>query len=74
MSIEIESPMPGTIQEIFVMVGDRLDADEQIIVLEAMKMEHSIFTPAEGVVTDVLVEEDQKVEARQVLVLLESPE
>lgn len=71
MSITIQSPMPGTIYEIFVAVGDRLDANEEIMVIEAMKMEHSIFTPASGVVSGILVEEDQKVDANQVLVSIE---
>jgi len=69
--IEILSPMPGTIHEIFVTVGDRLDANEEVLVIEAMKMEHSIFTPAEGIVSDVLVGEDEKVDADQLLILLE---
>ncbi len=71
MSIKIQSPMPGTIHEIYVSVGDRLDANEEVLVIEAMKMEHSIFTPASGVVSGILVEEDQKVDTNQVLISIE---
>ncbi|MDD5475342.1 MAG: acetyl-CoA carboxylase biotin carboxyl carrier protein subunit [Syntrophales bacterium] len=71
MSVDILSPMSGTIYEIFVTVGDRLDADEEILVIEAMKLENSIYTPVKGTITEILVEEDQKVKAEQVLVRIE---
>lgn len=71
MGIEVVAPMPGTIYEILVSVGDKVEADEEIVVIEAMKMENSIYTPADGVVAEVRVEEDQKVEADQVLVVLD---
>lgn len=71
MSTDILSPMPGTVHEIFVVLGDQVDAHEEIIVIEAMKMENSVYTPVAGKVTGIMVEEDQKVEANQVLITIE---
>lgn len=71
MSIEVVSPIAGIIHEIFVTIGDRVEAGEQIMVIEAMKMEHSIFTSVPGQIAQVLVEEDQKVQVNQVLLLMD---
>ena len=71
MSRNIVSPMPGTVHEIFIALGDQVDAHEEILVIAAMKMENSVYTPVAGKVTGILVEEDQKVDANQVLVTIE---
>ena len=45
---QITSPMPGNIRDIKVNVGDTVNADDVVIILEAMKMENEIFAPASG--------------------------
>jgi len=62
--------MPGTIAEILVSVGDDVKADEELIILEAMKMENPIVAPADGKVAEIKVEEKDKVDTNQVLVVL----
>jgi len=71
MAVEVVSPMPGTIAEILVEVGDEVKADEELIILEAMKMENPIVAPSDGVVKEIKVEEEDKVDTNQVLVVLE---
>ncbi|MCK9274541.1 MAG: acetyl-CoA carboxylase biotin carboxyl carrier protein subunit [Syntrophales bacterium] len=71
MGREVLAPMPGKIHEIMVDIGDRVEADEEIIVIEAMKMENSVYTPVDGRVAEIRVEEDEKVEVDQVLVILD---
>ena len=44
----VTSPMPGNILDIKVNVGDTVNADDVVIILEAMKMENEIFAPASG--------------------------
>lgn len=44
----VTAPMPGTILDIKVNVGDTVKADDVVIILEAMKMENEIFAPASG--------------------------
>jgi biotin carboxyl carrier protein len=71
MSVDITAPMPGTIMEILVKVGDAVQEDDEVIILEAMKMENPIAAPAGGVVKEITVKEDDKVDTDQVLMILE---
>jgi biotin carboxyl carrier protein len=63
--------MPGTIAEILVEVGDAVNADDELIILEAMKMENPIMAPSSGKVAEIKVAEKDKVDTNQVLVVLE---
>jgi len=49
----LRAPMPGTIVKVHVEQGDRVAAGAPLVVLEAMKMEHTIVAPYDGVVTMV---------------------
>jgi biotin carboxyl carrier protein len=71
MSVNVVAPMPGTITEILVQVGDQVKADEELIILEAMKMENPICAPSSGKVAEIKVSEEQKVDTNQVLIVLE---
>jgi len=71
MSVNVVAPMPGTIAEILVEVGDQVKADEEVIILEAMKMENAIFAPAAGAVKEIKVAEEDKVDTNQVLIVIE---
>ncbi|MBT8490085.1 MAG: acetyl-CoA carboxylase biotin carboxyl carrier protein subunit [Deltaproteobacteria bacterium] len=71
MAIDVIAPMPGTIAEIIVEVGDQVKADEELVILEAMKMENPVVAPSDGVVKEVKVEEEDKVDTNQVLIVLE---
>jgi len=71
MSTNVTAHMPGTIAEILVNVGDKVQADDELIILEAMKMENPICAPAAGTVKEIKVNEKDKVDANQVLVILE---
>ncbi|MCX7816290.1 MAG: acetyl-CoA carboxylase biotin carboxyl carrier protein subunit [Syntrophales bacterium] len=71
MAVEVVAPMPGTIAEIIVQVGDEVRADEEIIILEAMKMENPIVAPVSGKIKEIRVNEKDKVDTNQVLVVIE---
>ena len=51
----LAAPMPGTVLRVLVAAGDVVAAGQPLVVVEAMKMEHQINAPADGVVADVLV-------------------
>lgn len=51
----LAAPMPGKVLEVSVEPGQRVEAGRVLVVLEAMKMEHRVHAPADGVVTAVLV-------------------
>lgn len=71
MSVEITAPMPGNIIEIMVKVGDTVSEGDEVIILEAMKMENPIFAPADGTVKEIKIKEKDAVEADQLLMILE---
>ena len=49
----VKAPMPSTILRMNVKVGDRVEKDSLVCILEAMKMENEIFSPISGTVTAV---------------------
>lgn len=57
----IEAPMPGTIVEVAIAVGDEVHRGDEICILEAMKMRNSIRAPRAGRVAEVLVAPGSKV-------------
>ncbi len=63
--------MVGKILKVEKKAGDRVEEDEVIIVMEAMKMEIPIVASASGVVKEVKVEPGQAVEADQLLAQIE---
>jgi len=71
MSQEILAPMPGTIIEVLVKPGDSVSAEDELVILESMKMENPICATSGGTVKEVKVVEQDKVAAKQVLVILE---
>jgi biotin carboxyl carrier protein len=71
MSVNIASHMPGTIAEILVKVGDQVQADDELLILESMKMENPICAPSAGKVKEIKVKEKDKVDTNQVLIVLE---
>jgi biotin carboxyl carrier protein len=59
--------MVGKILKVEKNVGDRVDEDEVVLVMEAMKMEIPVVAPTSGVVKDLKVSAGQAVEADQLL-------
>jgi len=68
---DIRSPMPGTILEINVMVGEQVKIGQQVCSLEAMKMKNAIRSNLEGVVASVEVTQGQKVNSNDVILRFE---
>ncbi|MEV4009197.1 biotin carboxylase N-terminal domain-containing protein [Nonomuraea angiospora] len=65
------APMPGSVLRVEVEPGDRVTKGQPVLVLEAMKMEHRIAAPSDGVVADVHVEKGRQVEAGAVLAIIQ---
>ncbi|HEY7051811.1 MAG TPA: biotin carboxylase N-terminal domain-containing protein [Mycobacterium sp.] len=68
------APMPGAISRLGAQAGDAVTAGQPIVWMEAMKMEHAITAPKDGVVAEMAVEVGQQVELGAVLARVESPE
>ena len=65
------APMPGKIIQLRVEEGAEVQQGQVLVILEAMKMEHSVTAPADGVVQQVLVSEGEQVDADALLVVVE---
>lgn len=59
----LTSPMPGRVRKVLVAVGDRVEKGAVLLILEAMKMEHSIRAPREGRVIRIAFGEGDLVDA-----------
>jgi len=71
MATEVTVPMVGKIVAINVNVGDKVNEDDQIVTLEAMKMEMPIVAPVSGTIKEIKVSAGQEVEADTVLAIIE---
>ena len=64
---EIRSPMPGKILQINVKEGESVEQGQVLAVMEAMKMEHSITSPRQGIISGILWNSGDRVEGGVVL-------
>ncbi|MEA2578077.1 MAG: acetyl-CoA/propionyl-CoA carboxylase, biotin carboxylase, biotin carboxyl carrier protein, partial [Chloroflexota bacterium] len=70
---ELTAPMPGQVLTIHVGVGSDVEADDPIVTLEAMKMEHVVGSPRAGRVTSLLVAEGDQVTRGDTLGVVDDP-
>jgi biotin carboxyl carrier protein len=70
MSTEVVAPMEGKISKIIVKVGDIVAEDDDLVLLEALKMENLICATVGGVVQEIKVNVGDEVEADQTLVVI----
>jgi len=67
---KITAPLPGRIISLKVKVGDTVNAGDEVVVLEAMKMENSINSDYSGTVQQILVAEGDNVATDAVLMIV----
>ncbi|GLY52700.1 acetyl/propionyl/methylcrotonyl-CoA carboxylase subunit alpha [Lentzea sp. NBRC 102530] len=70
----VKSPMPGTVLVVRARQGEEVTAGQALFVVEAMKMEHTVTAPVDGVLAEVHVQAGQQVRLDQVLALVVSHE
>lgn len=68
---EILSPMPGVVKVLNTAPQSDVTAGDVLVIIEAMKMEHSLTVSRDGTVSDVLITVGQQVEAGEVLLILD---
>lgn len=69
--IEITAPMGGKVLDVKVKIGDSVEEDNEVIIIEAMKMELPIVATGAGTVREVRCKKGDTVEADAVMVVLE---
>ena len=67
---EIVAPMGGKMISVAVAIGDQVNEDDEVGILEAMKMEMPITSPSAGTIKEIKIGEGDSVEADQVLIVL----
>lgn len=66
----VPSPMMGIVFKLKVKVGEAVKKNQEVIVLEAMKMENSVVSPCDGTITSIEVKEQDSVSEGQVLMTI----
>lgn len=68
----LQAPMPGKILEILRKEGEKISMGDPVIILEAMKMENELKSPASGIIKSIKVKEGQSVEKNEFLLEVET--
>ena len=69
--MNINAPMPGKIISVKVKVGDTVKADQELVMMESLKMQNPIRTRNEGVVKEIFVKDGDKVQTGNPLLSIE---
>ncbi len=67
---DVKAPMPGTIMDVKVNVGDTVERGQVVVVLEAMKMENDIVAPVAGKIVSVIAKKGDSVNANDVMAVI----
>lgn len=65
---DVKAPMPGLIHDILVEVGQEVKKGDQLMILEAMKMENVLKSPGAGTIASIEVGKGESVEKNQILI------
>ena len=68
---EVKAELVGNLWKIVTEVGQQVDEDDTLMILESMKMEIPITTPVAGVVKEILVQEGEVVQEGQTVAIVE---
>lgn len=71
MAVDVNAPMSGKISKILCKAGDQVQLEDELMILEAMKMEIPIFSPADGKITGIQVAPGATVESNDLLLIIE---
>jgi acetyl-CoA carboxylase biotin carboxyl carrier protein len=68
---EIVSPLDGIVFQLKLKPRDTVEEDEELLVIEAMKMETPVFAPCDGTIREVWVKEGDEVSENDVLAIID---
>jgi len=70
VSVSVLAPMVGKVLQVKVEVGQKVAEDDEMFILEAMKMENEIFSPADGVVKEIRARDGETVNTGDVMMVI----
>ena len=62
--------MPGTVVAVLAEAGQQVTSGQPLVIMEAMKMEHTVTAPADGVVTELAAKAGQQVRMDEILAVI----
>ena len=68
--IKVEANIVGSVWKIEVNVGDTVEEEDVLIILESMKMEIPVEAPEDGVIKEILVKEGDSVQEGQLVIIM----
>lgn len=68
---ELLAPIAGNVWKVLIAVGDKVEMDDELIILEALKMETPIYCDDAGTVSEIRVKEGDSVNEGDVLVVID---
>lgn len=71
MSVEVKSDITGSVWRVLKTVGDRVEEEEAVVVVESMKMEIPVSAPEDGVITEIKVEEGDAISEGDVVAVID---
>lgn len=71
MAEEILAPLAGNIVKMHIEEGSKVEEDEEVLIIEAMKMETPVYAPCDGVIASLKKKEGDKVEEDDIIAIIE---
>ncbi len=71
MAQEVLAALAGNVWKVYVGVGDSVEEDDELFVVEALKMEIPVYSPCDGNVTEIRVKKGDTVEEDDVMAVID---
>lgn len=71
MAEQVRALLPGTVVSVLVTLGTQVDAGDELLVIEALKMENMVYAPCAGAIKEIKAKAGDKVEADDLLLVIE---
>jgi acetyl-CoA carboxylase biotin carboxyl carrier protein len=70
--VEVKVEITGSVWKIVSKVGDKVEEDDEIMILESMKMEIPVLAPEDGKIKEIIVAEEDSVDENQIVAIIET--
>jgi biotin carboxyl carrier protein len=71
MAEEVRAPLAGVISSVLVEVGAKVEDEDELLVIEALKMENLVYSPCAGTIKEIRVKVGDKVADDHVMIVIE---
>ncbi|MBI2959186.1 MAG: acetyl-CoA carboxylase biotin carboxyl carrier protein subunit [Betaproteobacteria bacterium] len=68
---DVLAPLAGKVLDVLVQVGSKVEEDDELVVIEALKMENTVYAPAGGTVKEIKVKKGDSVADEELLLVID---